>query len=70
MFGESGPEIASFIPLRKLGGSNPTGGLSAAGANGKVDIELWLSPDLEARVMNNTLNETANVFAKINRSKK
>lgn len=39
------------------------------GADGKVSIELLLSPDLESRITRNTLNKTAEVVARTGRSK-
>jgi hypothetical protein len=68
-FGEAGPEIATFIPLRKMGVTAPAGASPASGADGHVNIELWLSPDLESRIISNTLNETASVITRVSRSK-
>lgn len=61
LFGEKGPEVATFIPLNKLAsvlesvGSPPSVGSGAIGS-GKMTVEIFLSPDLEMRVMDNTLN--------------
>ena len=73
VFGEAGPEIATFTPLGSQQGvdvnkvfSNLQGG---DGVGGSLGIEVVLSPDLEARIINNTLGQTANIIAKVRRSK-
>lgn len=72
IFGERGPELATFTPLgrdgrdvNKLFGDLP----SSAGGGGRMLIEMLLSPDLEARVIENSLSRTADVFARVSRSK-
>lgn len=72
-FGERGPELAMFIPLSgamssisKISGS---GGALAGQGGGKMEIFLTLSPDLEARVINTTMDKTANIIARVNNSK-
>lgn len=70
MFGEAGKELATFTPLNKGAPKNPFGSLEGAGgANGKVMIEMLLSPDLEARITENTLNKTADIVTRVARSK-
>jgi len=69
LFGEAGPEIASFIPVRKLQASGAIGSSFGGGMGGKIEIEMLLSPDLEARVMRNTLSEASQVIAKVRRTK-
>lgn len=45
--------------------------LSGGGSNsGKVSIEVVLSPDLESRIVSNTLSQTAEVFTKVQRGKR
>lgn len=72
-FGEAGLEAGTFVPIGRTGRdvnkvfSNLSGG--GAGADGKVSIELLLSPDLESRIVRNTLNKTAEVFTRVQRSK-
>jgi len=72
-FGEAGLEAASFTPMNRQGAdvnkmfTNLSG--DSQGANGQVSIELLLSPDLESRIVSSTLNQTAKVFTKIQRSK-
>jgi len=72
IFGERGPELATFTPLgrdgrdvNKLFGDLP----SSAGGGGRMLIEMLLSPDLEARVIENSLSRTADIFARVSRSK-
>lgn len=70
---ENRPEVITATPLGKPGKdiskmfTNATGG-SGMG-DGKIEIGMTLSPDLEARIISQTLSETANVVLKINRSK-
>lgn len=59
LFGEAGPEIASFIPLSKL---NQKG---AGGGSGYARVEVWLSPGLEGKIIDSTLDQTANVFLRV-----
>jgi hypothetical protein len=72
-FGEAGLEMASFRPIGRKGQdvnkvfSNMSGG--GGSASGAVTIELLLSPDLEARVVQNSLNKTAEIVTRIQRSK-
>ena len=72
-FGEAGLEAGTFMPLGRVGKdvnslfSNVSG---AGDSNGRVSIELLLSPDLESRIVSNTLNKTAEVFTRTQRSKR
>jgi hypothetical protein len=74
LMGEKGAEMAHFTPLGRIGTdvnkifSNVSGG-SDMGIGGRVEIGLSLSPDLEARIMSNTMKETAKVIVKVNRTK-
>jgi hypothetical protein len=52
LFGERGAERATFTPLSKGKG----------GIEGKVQIEVLLSPDLEARIIDSAVGEVANEF--------
>lgn len=58
LFGERGTETATFTPASKSGG-----------ANGKVAIEVLLSPDLEARIVDNTLGEVADMVIAVEKMK-
>lgn len=70
---ENRPEMITATPLGKPGrdvnklflGSGVGGG----GVGGQIEIGLTLSPDLESRIVRNTLDKTAEVVLKVNRSK-
>lgn len=72
-FGEAGPELATFIPLNRIGRdvgklmSSP-GGMGGRG-DGKLLVELLLSPDLEARVIEKSMDNVGDVIARVNRTK-
>jgi len=72
-FGESGAEAAFFLPLNKIGRNSGridlSGNVGGNGMDGKIVVRLDLSPDLEARVMENSMNGVASVITQINRSK-
>lgn len=75
VFGEAGIEAATFTPIGRTGQdvNKIFSSLSGAGSGdmgGAVSIELLLSPDLESRIVSNTLNKTAQVFTKTMRSKR
>jgi hypothetical protein len=70
-FGEAGPELVTAIPLNRLGKSantSPIGSLAGAGG-GNVNITLDLSPDLEGRIVANSLDQMANVVMRTRRTK-
>ena len=74
-FGEGGMELATFTPMSRNGRDmnklfSSLGGASAGGnGGGNVGIEIFLSPDLESRIINNTLSETANIMFRTRMSK-
>lgn len=72
-FGEAGPEIATFTPIGRTGTDvnkvfSSLGG-SDGGTGGQIEIGVSLSPDLESRIIKNTLGETARVISNVRRSK-
>ena len=71
-FGEAGLERATFTPLGRMGRDvNKTfTNVSGSGGEGKISIELLLSPDLESRIVSNTLNQTAEVFSRTMRGQR
>ncbi len=72
IFGERGPEVATFTPLGRNGRdvNKVFGNVSPNNAmNGKLAIEMLLSPDLEARIVDNTLSKTADVITRVSRTK-
>ena len=74
MFGEAGMEAATFTPLNRTGRdvnkifSNLGGGTPETGG-GNMSLEVLLSPDLEARIVRNTLDKTAATISKVQNSK-
>lgn len=70
--GENRPEVITATPLGKPGKDISkvfTNGSVGGGSSGQIEVGLTLSPDLEARIISQTLSETADVILKINRSK-
>lgn len=75
VFGDNGIEAAQFTPLGRTGAdvNKLFSNLSGAGGGstgGNVGIEILLSPDLEGRIVANTLSQTASVFVKTARTKR
>lgn len=73
VFGEAGMEMATFTPLGRQGKDvnkifSNLGG-NSGNSSGAIGIEVLLSPDLEGRIVQNTLSQTANVIMKVQRSK-
>lgn len=72
-FGEGGLEAANFIPLSRPGNdvgkvfSNLSSG--GRGMDGKLSVELLLSPDLEARIMENSLGQFSDILVSVERSR-
>jgi hypothetical protein len=65
-FGEKGPEAATFSPLGRVGmdeGKTFVSG-DGGGQSGKMSIELLLSPDLEARIIDKSFGGMADVFVR------
>lgn len=70
MFGERGPELATFTPLNRNGRDvNKLFGDVSGGGEGTINLDILLSPDLEARIVENSMDGVANVLARVNRSK-
>jgi hypothetical protein len=73
VFGEAGPEIATFTPLTKantlgFGGLSPyRGGMGAGGGGGGglAAIRIMLSPGLIAQIIDSTLDHQSKVFLDI-----
>jgi hypothetical protein len=66
LFGESGPEIASFMPVNRMNTNNKSpvsrGLGTSGGSGGTVRVEVALGPDLEARIIDNTLGQSAEII--------
>lgn len=72
VFGEKGPEIASFAPINRVGkdeGKLDIFGDAGGGVNGTITVDLVLSPDLEARVVESSMDGVADIVAKVTRAK-
>jgi hypothetical protein len=74
VFGEAGPEMAQFTPLNRLGANAPAQikpmDIDQMTRDGRIRLEMLLSPDLEARIVDNTLGEIADVNFTIERARK
>lgn len=72
IFGERGAEIASFQPLNRSGTDTnkvfgDIGG--GTGVNGTISVNVDLSPDLEARVIQRSMDGVGQVVSRVNRKK-
>ena len=67
--GEKEAEVVSAAPLSKIRQllSMPISNGIGGSRDGKLGIELFLSPDLEARIMDNTMDQMSDVFVDIKR---
>ena len=73
IYGERGPEIATFTPIGRTGRDvnkmfNNLGD-GQGSTSGQLEIGVSLSPDLESRIVKNTLGEAARVITQVSRSK-
>lgn len=71
-FGEAGAELAQFTPLGRTGQDINKlfmGNGGSEGMDGTLMVELLLSPDLEARVVDASMTGVANIITKIRRTK-
>jgi hypothetical protein len=59
------PEMINITPLNRMSSTERVGGTGDKG--GTINIELWLSPDLQARVMDNTLDQVADIMLNVQR---
>jgi|WetSurMetagenome_2_1015567.scaffolds.fasta_scaffold00049_93 hypothetical protein len=64
MFGEAGTEMATFTPISQMGRNQGN-----VGGSGKLALEILLSPDLQARIIQNTLTEMGNIITSVERSR-
>lgn len=66
LFGEGGPEIASFMPINRMNTFNKSpvsrNPLAGSGQEGRMRLEIALGPDLEARIIDNTLGQSAEII--------
>jgi len=61
LFGEHGNEYATFTPANKISNNMP---------GGKLGIELLLSPDLQARIVNDALGQFADVIVEVKKEQR
>ena len=71
LFGEAGPELVTFTPINRIGRNegklDVSGGLS--GMDGKIRVLIDLSPGLEGRIIEKSMDGVGNILAQVNRSK-
>lgn len=73
-FGEKGMELATFTPIGRQGKDmnklfSNMGSEGAGSGSGNLEIDVTLSPDLEARVVKKSTDHMANVVTRVQRSK-
>jgi len=67
VFGDAGPEAAFFMPLNgsSMGNLSTFGNMSSGGGSGgKTVVEIWLSPDLQSRIVNQAQAGIVDVIVK------
>lgn len=75
-FGEGdGLEMATFTPLNKTGRDvnklfTNLSGQGGSGSDGILEVDVTLSPDLEARIVRRSMDETAGIITKVKNSKR
>jgi hypothetical protein len=75
IMGDAGLEIGTFRPLNagKVSSSNiPSFSDGAAGGgvgSSKIELMLWLSPDIEAKIVNKSLDAVADVVTTVRRNR-
>lgn len=73
VFGEGGPELVNFTPLSRVGKNvgkifGDKSGIGG-GMDGTIRVMVDLSPDLEGRIVEQSMDGVASVLARVNRSK-
>jgi hypothetical protein len=69
-FGEAGPEVAMFIPLRGPSTNIPSPSFNVGGAQGSLQLQLLLDPDLQARIVQTSLANVALTIDRVQRQQK
>lgn len=71
MFGERGPELATFTPINRTGldAGKIFGDVTGGGVNGTIVVAVDLSPDLEGRIIHRSMDSVANVVSRVNNRK-
>ena len=64
IFGEAGPEMATFIPLNRPGAdvNKVTGAMPKSGSGGKATISINLGAGLVGQIVDNAMGEVATVL--------
>ena len=73
IFGEAGPEAATFTPLNKMSDVTMPGAQMLSSRDpqtGRLTLEMLLSPELEARIKDDTINEMADIIYTIERERR
>ena len=75
-FGEGqGLEMATFTPLNKTGRDvnklfTNLSGQGGGSMDGTLEVDVTLSPDLEARIVKRSMDETAGIITRVKNSKR
>lgn len=73
LMGEAGPEAHLFVPLNKLstlaGGVNNLGSIGSSGGSSKVEVLVELSRDLEARIINKSMDGVSNAIMNVRKQR-
>lgn len=74
VYGDAGPEYATFTPANKLSRNQPTtqsfSANPSAGIGGMLRLLVTLSPDLRLEIKNDTLHEVSSTIEEINRKRR
>jgi hypothetical protein len=66
-FGEAGPELAMFMPLGSGFAGSPSASF-ARGSGGAIQLQVTLDDNLQAQIVNTTLNNVALSIDRMQRS--
>jgi len=69
LFGEAGPEVATFTPLSKTMGKIPSGLSKDSSRSDKVEMLVRMEEGLVAEIIDTTLDQTATVVLNVERSR-
>jgi hypothetical protein len=66
-FGEAGPELAMFMPLGSRFGGVPSMSFAGGNAGGNIQLQVTLDENLQAQIVQTSLNNVALAIDRINR---
>lgn len=75
IMGDAGLEVGTFRPLNagKVSSSNipnfTDGAAAGGGGNSKIELMLWLSPDIEAKIVNKSVDAFTDVVTSVRRNR-